>query len=137
MSIYNPHIKTKSHILLLIPVCIFGRTKIIETIVTVVYKRHLALGFHHTLFYLWFSLGTTNYVFKLILNVCNNMCIVYSNYFVMTEWSNKIWTTDAHFYTGLHLSNTWKDKQKLRTIHSDFCMLLLLLVFMEHPWYPL
>ena len=32
------------------------------------------------------------------LNVCNIMCIVCSNYFVMTEWSNKIWTTELLSY---------------------------------------
>ena len=55
MFIYNPHIKSKSHndyILVhnpLFALYIFRRTKDIETIVTVVYKRsHLVLGFQHT-----------------------------------------------------------------------------------------
>ena len=49
-----PHIKSKSyngHILAhnLFALFIFGRTKVIEIIVTVVYKQgHLVLGFQHT-----------------------------------------------------------------------------------------
>jgi len=52
MFIYNLHINSKSHILrhnLLFTVHIFRKTKVIETIVTVVYKQgHLVLGFQHT-----------------------------------------------------------------------------------------
>ena len=52
MFIYNPHIKSKSHNLAhnpLFPLYIFRRTKVIESIVTVVYKQgHLVLGFQHT-----------------------------------------------------------------------------------------
>ena len=52
MFIYNPQIKSKAHILVhnpLFALFIFRGTKVIETIVTVVYKQgHLVLGFQHT-----------------------------------------------------------------------------------------
>lgn len=58
-------------------------------------------------------------------DVCNNVCIVYSNYFVVTEWSIKIWTRGAplfHSYNGLdvHIRPYTEKISRSLGAHSDF-----------------
>ena len=153
MSIYNPHIKPK------IPYfgtwssgpCMYFRKNEIhrklETIVTVVYKQHhLALGFHHTWvkFILSLIFPRDHYVFKLMKITSPwmyaTLCVLYT--LITLSWQNEATKLEQQmllsYISTLDFILVILEKiSRSIGLHSDFCMLLLLLWFMEHPWYPL